>query len=341
MSTSLHYEQKDKFWSDILWSGSTGYIISILVSMTLICNVSLQYVHSCKSKAKQPSSSASSPGGYILMITYQLSLIIAGIGTCIRTNVVWGLSLSEYNATRCMVGLIIVYFFSLCSYMLINIFYLYGIRSIFKGTRFAYSNWVYRSLLAWIITSISAIIIFTLTLARLSHKLQYYPGSKIAYCKYYRSEASEWKAFYAAGATLMTTEIVLLIMFLTRLNEVKKQMMVYHTIRKATETSNTSKTNTFAIDMDSEQEVNSPEKDKIRNLHNLMKKQTILVGIAIASTGCVWIGTFIYADFAVQSGWDNCINSICVWLMFDASNKYWEICKSKGICKCCYKDASD
>ena len=141
----------------------------------------------------------------------------------------------------------------------------------------------------------------------------------------------------------MTTEIVLLVMFVTRLNVVKKEMMVQFVMRRATARSveisaaSGTATNTSDINMDNDQEAHSPEKDKITNLHNLMKKQTILVGIAITSTGCIWIGSFMYGDLAFLSSWDNCINAVCVWLMFDASNRYWELCKTKGICKCCYK----
>ena len=190
MAANLKYEQMDTFWSGILWSGSIGYIVSIVVSLGLICHVTFQYARSRKSKSKQSISSSPSIG-YVLMVIYQLSVIITGMGACIRTNVLNSIGLgSEYNLTRCMVGLVIVHCFSIANYILINIFYLYGIQSIFKGTRFAYNKWVYRALVAWIIVSHAAIMIFAMVLATLPYKLQYYPGSKIAFCTYYTSDGS-------------------------------------------------------------------------------------------------------------------------------------------------------
>ena len=75
---------------------------------------------------------------------------------------------------------------------------------------------------------------------------------------------------------------------------------------------------------------------RIMRLHNLMKKQTILVFIAIVSSITSWIAVGIDADIVQEMGWDNAVNLICVWLMLDTSKGYWNICRKYGICFCCY-----
>ena len=80
-----------------------------------------------------------------------------------------------------------------------------------------------------------------------------------------------------------------------------------------------------------------PEVQRIMALHNLIKKQTILVCIAITGTITYFICTGIYFDFALESGWDVLVNSICVWMMLDTSKVYWNACRKYGICSCCYR----
>ena len=79
-----------------------------------------------------------------------------------------------------------------------------------------------------------------------------------------------------------------------------------------------------------------PEVQRILSLHNLIKKQTILVCIATVSTILLWIGAAIYGAILLQGGWDTIVNSVCVWMMLDTSKRYWKICKKYGLCWCCY-----
>ena len=68
----------------------------------------------------------------------------------------------------------------------------------------------------------------------------------------------------------------------------------------------------------------------------MMKKQTILVCIAVGSTCTVWLTAMFYEYFIYLCGWDFIVNAICVWMMFDAGDKYWELCRKRGVCRLCY-----
>ena len=74
----------------------------------------------------------------------------------------------------------------------------------------------------------------------------------------------------------------------------------------------------------------------IISLHCLIKKQTILVGIAIISSCLFWAMTAYDSVFFWEVVWDVVVNVFCIWLMLGSSKQYWELCKRWGLCVCCY-----
>ena len=83
------------------------------------------------------------------------------------------------------------------------------------------------------------------------------------------------------------------------------------------------------------QNVESCVKQVIK-MYNIMKKQTILICIAIVSTSIyfIWTGIAPLASWLLrmrfQYQYDLCM------LMLSSSLLYWDWCRSKGLCKCCY-----
>lgn len=75
----------------------------------------------------------------------------------------------------------------------------------------------------------------------------------------------------------------------------------------------------------------------ILKLHDLIKKQTILVFMAVVSSVFLWIMICIDNWNTIQLYWDVSVNSICVWLMLGSSEIYWKFCTKKGIFRCCYR----
>ena len=78
---------------------------------------------------------------------------------------------------------------------------------------------------------------------------------------------------------------------------------------------------------------------RIADLHNLIKKQTILVCIALCSD-LLYIGIIFFEPIEWLTGWFYCVNVICIWLMLVTSKKYWIICKLYGFCHCCYRKSN-
>ena len=75
---------------------------------------------------------------------------------------------------------------------------------------------------------------------------------------------------------------------------------------------------------------------RIINLHNLIKKQTILVCIAVISTTLIGSLAAVDPKMGLEIGWDFGINLICAWMMLSTSKRCWHCCTHYGICKCCY-----
>ena len=80
----------------------------------------------------------------------------------------------------------------------------------------------------------------------------------------------------------------------------------------------------------------SSSKKSILRLHNLIKKQTILVCIATASTCSLAVVSTLDAAGIAVCGWDVMVNTLCVWLMMGIAKEYWNCCSRYGLCRCCY-----
>ena len=82
------------------------------------------------------------------------------------------------------------------------------------------------------------------------------------------------------------------------------------------------------------------EEDSLRRIlkiHKLIKKQCILVCVALISSMAFWILSAVWNEFmSIMFAWDVMINSICIWLMFGFNDKYWSILTSYCVCKLCY-----
>ena len=102
--------------------------------------------------------------------------------------------------------------------------------------------------------------------------------------------------------------------------------------------------NSMDIVLDEWNQKNERQKNRLRNeverivkLHNLIKKQAILVCIATGATTLNWIATALKGEMLWMNGWDNIINAVCVWMMLEISKRYWDVCRLYGCCWCCYR----
>ena len=84
---------------------------------------------------------------------------------------------------------------------------------------------------------------------------------------------------------------------------------------------------------------NEMEKNSINDimtLHKLIIKQTILVCITICSSFATVIIIGFIPSFLQQIWIEIAVNTISIWLMFGAANKYWNQIVNICCCCCCY-----
>ena len=79
-----------------------------------------------------------------------------------------------------------------------------------------------------------------------------------------------------------------------------------------------------------------PQVQRILQLHNITKKQTILVFVAFLSSAVIWTKAVFDSGDMKELGWDVVVNSICAWMMLHSSEPFWNFCKKHGCCQCCY-----
>eukprot|EP01084_Bolivina_argentea_P266882 452842_1 len=75
---------------------------------------------------------------------------------------------------------------------------------------------------------------------------------------------------------------------------------------------------------------------RVVKMHNLIKKQSILVSISVVSSVLTWIMYIVMNKVWLLICWDVILSSICVWLTKSFSNKYWQFVKTYLCCKLCY-----
>ena len=370
MSATIAPEAQSQLWTNVLWSSAVGYLLSIIISCILLTHLALAYHKTFHVQSDSTHETNKSKTAYRLIMTYLFSIMLTGFTTWIRTNAFHIRSRSDIAPSECVVGAILNYFFSALNYMLSNIIFLHRVYIIFDDSAYAYKPWIYKSFFIWIVVSITVFVspfLIQIGLSK-SFTLQYDPDTDIAFCAV--DSLSRDSYFGIAGYLIAITQpidaAILLFMFVRGLWKLNKQMMksfvqnriskgpgnhppvVHVAVNSGSEVCEDGNGREKGVSMDIVleewgrqktfvREIQKDEVQRIVTLHNLIKKQTILVCVATGSTCCIWLGALFYGDFTYENGWDNCVNAICVWMMLDTSKKYWRICQKYGLCYWCYR----
>ena len=139
--------------------------------------------------------------------------------------------------------------------------------------------------------------------------------------------------------------ISLLCMFARSLRKVcKDAIAVYmreHAQDSTVTTNNEATSMDIVIETANEHEPGHAKKDsnaqEIVELHDLIKKFTTLVGIATSSSLTYLISIVLNWKVSFEFAGDHGLNMMCMWMLLGSSNKYWDWCKTYGLCKCCYR----
>ena len=312
---------------------------------------------------------------YVLVMIYLISTFITCIVfLSIETNVLTGYN-HIFTTPRCWTAFILWPFSAGINYILLSITFLHRTYIVFKDSAYEYKSCVYKAFLCFIIFPfpISFFAIYLpifLDADNLKPMSAYDASTNLACCVFEGVEGWRWfamKILIASDVLLQTSTIIglssLFVRGLWRLNRILMADFLKDnnskTKSKSTHSSQGSditRTNSVSASTDINEVVVSvesvldswnrqstiarnqlrPEVQRIMELHNVIKKQAILVFIAITSTIILFVGTCIEIVISLEAGWIIIINSICVWMMLDTSGTYWNICRKYGLCLCCY-----
>ena len=336
---------------NVLWFLYIGNPLAIVINIVLLFQLLYAYCKKFKSKTNDGSKSKVP---YIMVIMYLLVSLIACTGyafvfTSFSTNI---------TRLRCQLAWIMIYIFSAIAFTILDLIFLHRIYVIFKDSAYEYKSWLYKSLFVLIMFGpmltatpiFVSVIIWPDTLS-----IQYDPATNLTVCSATNGEQLS-PTRLSVGLTVIVIQtsilVALLFMFIRGLWSLNKQLMKHflddHVRGNSNEfpaqtpdttemvTSTSSVLDNWGKQRTVAREQLRPEVQRIMTLHNLIKKQTILVCISAVST-CVLSGTAIIDISAGMGlGWDVVINSMCIWMMLDTSKKYWTMCKNYGVCFCCY-----
>ena len=326
----------------IIRSGCYGALAGIIIIGTLLCHLMYHYIKLSNNKNMNKTP-------FVLAFIY----FICGILTCIleafiNTNDLLPQLTDEFPPHRCLIGVGLSKIIFIFAVIILYISFLRRIHSIFDGAAFQYKPYVYRSLYIAIPTiPIIFCVIMTIHLGITHPELllhSYDNGSHtIYYCDYgYETELLLVPVIVSSlGVTYyFVINTILLIMFVKGLWSLNKSMIeifvnehVNSPIERQPTTINFIISKFKATNQQMCRDIQS-----ILEVHSLIQKQIILAIIALISSMFLWISIGIY-DFLVihEVVFDFIINSICIWLMFASSQRYWKLCTKYGFCYCCYR----
>ena len=290
---------------------------------------------------------------YVLVTLFCIcGFMVAASFSFIRSNLLSFIHVSKFTETQCSVGFGI--FLGSCALCLavLHITFIRRIQLTFRHSTYEYKSRTYKILYIVIIVNCISLISTTMlrTFVYSEYNIIFVESNGLAICKNsYTINLGKVAAFWF-GVTNLFLNMILLYMFNRGLWLLNKEMlkgymnehhahsnmpeshpMPIHDISSSTVESLKITVHEYKSSGDSEDAVK-----RIIMLYNLMKKQTILVCIAVLSTTLFLILSGFDGAFIYEIGWDIVVNTICVWMMLSTSKRYWHCCKDHGCCKCCY-----
>eukprot|EP01084_Bolivina_argentea_P250098 418899_1 len=359
----------------VLYSSVAGAVFGFFISSILLTNVILFYLKMCRqSNNKQSKQKRIKQQSYLLVIIYLSSNCLACASYAfIRTNVISQINLNQWTTYQCSIGYILAYSSYYISVAMLYIIFIWKIKISFNGSVSEYNNYILYPFLAAIIIVISALLIQMIVLVSIPEWLLLHGNaSNISYCLNMAIDKFIFSDIFSVLSIITTIFHIimssgLLYMFVRGLVLVNRILIksfvreyahvdsndsnngIFPTPFVHTETEMSKKherTDTISVQTvfdECTDESRSPierkelskEASRILVLHDLVKKQTILVSVSIISSVLLWISSAIDDWLMQQMYWDMTINAVCVWLMLASSQKYWLLCK-KSCLRCCY-----
>ena len=368
VSTMLQFETYNSPFLDLIFVSSLiCAIITILISLFIIGNISIQYYRLFYVQKCEQSRTA-----YILVILYCIFIII--------TTIAFGrLNLSSIQRAstidRCIIGYYIFYVFGYLSMSFVHAIYIWRIERAFCGSVYAYHPYIYRCLytltilifIIWSAINIwDAAPIDTIWIVRQSN---HFPISDCVL----GDESISYNVLpmvMTAGIVHMVVNTSLMYMFnrglwllnkrmiqLYQEEQIQLQNMDSHSVVGNSPSLSPTNPNPDNVvpdlalprqgsavrDLKNVIDVYKKKGEKADQLvkevvrkYNMIKKYTILVSISIVSAMIFLICMAINTNFLYECSWYFLVNIVCLWMMLSTSKRYWMCCRDYGLCRCCY-----
>ena len=273
-----------------------------------------------------------------------------------------------------MLGIILFWASVYTCFAILYLIFISRIQLIFDGSIYAYKPWIYKTfyiiiILNWLFSTVNIII---WEYQNPYFNVLYDKTSGIAFCYNMQPKAVDAGVSLTVTAINVILNVSFLCMFNRGLWLLNKEMInrylqdknlkqcqsatpiptmspsttvdlqPTHLVDNISQSTTTSEDMKIIVDR---YHVSKSNKDgnmtdeslkRIIELYNLMKKQTILVCIAVISTTLLGFGAAMDLEAVKEFGWDFGLNVICVWMMLSTSKRYWNCCRDYGLCKCCY-----
>ena len=319
-----------------------------MVSITLLLNVLIKYNNIRKAEAHQTKRSPSQKPAYLMIICYFILTSSASFfHAFIRTNALTRISDDQFTDIQCNIGFLFSYLMYYSSVALLYFIFIWRINTVLNSTAYAYPPG-----LSWSLYSCIAIMTLLWWFNVIYHSVNAKWGTMthhdVSICVNFLSDIDDSAAQFSS-ILAMTTAIfhlamnsILLLMFVRGLWSINKLFIKVY-VSEHCDAANQNRGISIVLDQRKTGNKPSSQSNKasdqqvshILKLHDLIKKQTILVTISAISSVILWILAMVNDWFYLQIYWDVAINSICVWFMLGSSQRYWTFC-TKTCMRCFY-----
>ena len=335
----LATQMTERSYPIILVLSCVGIIICILICAVLLIHLS----RICHRQQRKQTTTI-----YILVIVYNILTLIACLSFgFLRTNLFTFIPIDKFTPTQCHIGYWLQYIPISLATTFLYLLFIYRIDLSFRGTLYAYRPCIIKFYyIITIILEINFIITRSLGILRDGPwAVSYHDDISILHCSKTTSSTTTrtLSQLLSAGIGLFATlfmNISLLYMFARSLWKVRKDTVAAYMVEHQPDSTVSANTTDIVMETVNKHKhghaKNNTNFEEIVELHNLIKKFTILVGIAMTSSLIYLVLIVVHWKVSFCFAWDYGINMICLWMLLGSSKKYWDWCKSYGLCKCCY-----
>eukprot|EP01084_Bolivina_argentea_P277931 474672_1 len=305
-----------------------------------------------KNKCQTCKNKSTDPKHYYLVICYLItSMSVCLFIALVRSNIITHIPIKDFTDVQCAIGYFGNYSLLIISKAFMYNLFNYRIENIFQNTPYAFHRvfHIFLYVVPWYNVLFVVICLYIAQFIDTNDELEWNLNTDnstyILFC------GGTTKFTVAAKVSIVHSSIIEFIMSVTLLYMfIKGLYTLYSTLL------NQHINEYINMDRCDDVELNHVNRLKSLNIHssssrcekqsmmrvlslkNIIKKQTILVCIALISSIVYWILSLFYPSMTLQSCWDIMVNSSCIWLMFASAKPVWGFLSRYCCCRVCYRD---